>query len=106
MPSKPHERFIVGQGESGRMYVVHTHTPRFVAELFDEDDEHSVHFALHLPESGEVLANFVWIDRAEGVDLDALRQAVADFLAEGDFRAEREIAAARRAEEEEDDHDN
>lgn len=99
---EPHERFIVGQSESGRMYITHTQVPRFVAELFEDDDEENPaplsDLSLALPESGEVLGNFAWIDEPGGTDMHALRQAIAEFLEESDFRAEREVDAEMRRE--------
>jgi hypothetical protein len=91
-----HERFIVGQGESGRMYLVHTHAPRFVAELFEDEDAPASPLSLSLPESGEVLANFAWSDDPAGCDMHKLRADIADFLDESDFRADRDVDAARR----------
>lgn len=91
----PHERFIVGQGESGRLYVTHTRWPRFVGELFADDDaDLDDGLSLALPLSGEVLANFDWIDDPAECDLQSLRRDVEAFIEESDFRGEREIGGS------------
>jgi hypothetical protein len=104
-PTCDHERFISGQGESGRQYIIHTHPPRFVAELFADDESDWIAaggLSLSIPETGEVLANFAWIDDPSDHDAEIIRQRVADHLLELDARAEMEIEAQQRRDEDED----
>lgn len=92
-----HERFITGMSESRREYLVHTRTPRFVAEVFAEEDLDvfgGIMFPIEATE--EVVANIVWIDDPQGHDLDEMAQAIADFFDEVDFRSEQEIEDKRR----------
>lgn len=100
----PHERFVFGMGESGRQYVTHTRNPRFVAELFDEDDPPPVAgitMAMHT--SGEVAGNFAWIDAipTSANELLDLRNDLESALEENDFRADADVDAIFRAESEE-----
>lgn len=96
-PTDPHhERWILGQGESGRQYVIHTHSPRFIAELFVAGEEPLGGISLVLPDSGEIASNIAWIDPVpDETELIILRKMMADALEESDYRAELEIDAER-----------
>lgn len=94
------ERFIIGQGESGRLYLTHTREPRFVGELLDEED-HAIAeggVTMSLPASGELLARIMWIDDPAGCDLHRLRREIEDAIEEIDFRSERDVDAHLRTE--------
>jgi hypothetical protein len=55
---------IATDEECSRHFVIRTTEPRFVAELFGEDDEEGILAApLSFPlEDGRTLANFLWYD--------------------------------------------
>lgn len=96
----PHERFIMGQGESGRFYIIHTQRPRFVAELFEDDAFPVGDLSMSFDESGEVLSNFAWIDQppAPMQMLEQLRRDIEAFINESDFRADQDVKSHERAE--------
>lgn len=100
-PEPPHERFILGMGESGRQYVTHTQEPRFVCELFEEDEAIAAG-GVNLDLGGERAANFAWIDPPPGeAELREIMGAMRAAIEEADARGEIEIEAEERREEEE-----
>lgn len=58
----PHDRFLSAYGETGRLYLVHTQTPRFIAELFDCEDDIPIGGVSFCLADGESVCNISWID--------------------------------------------
>ena len=77
------DKWIFGDGLDGtRQYLIHTHTPTFVGELFAEDDPEGVLAGLSCElRSGESLANIVFYDEPPtGDDLEALLKEASDAV--------------------------
>ena len=65
-------------------YIVHTHSPRFIAEIVEDDELHPP-FEYQLI-TGETLCNFTWLDPPPE-DLTALLNEAENFLAEYDDKS-------------------
>lgn len=63
MERQPHEEWILGVSESGRLYLIHSEAPRFICEIFLAGDDRGVldSFSFGLADERS-LANFVFID--------------------------------------------
>lgn len=85
-PDPPHERFIWGRGiGEARQYIVHTQSPRFIAELVDADDPDALTGlnGITLATSwDEIICNIAWIDPPPlgEADLHALRRDLETWL--------------------------
>lgn len=73
--------------DGGRQFVIHTATPAFIAEIFEDDDPAGIldQISFHCP-SGQSLARFYWYDDAvtDEKEFIALCSRAAEFIAEYD----------------------
>lgn len=90
---KPLPIWIFGDGLDGtRRFLIRTDSPRFIAELFSEDDDAGVVADLSFALSdGRSLANFTWLDPPPEDYLPLLRQA-DDALKDYDDMVDLEMA--------------
>jgi hypothetical protein len=84
------DRFVMGFGEAGRMYLIHTHEPRFIAEIFDDEDESDDGEILIVRATGDVLGAFDFWGNGNIGDAIPMLEDIGSFLEESDFRGERE----------------
>ena len=81
---RDHDRWIIGESATAeRTYVIHTQEPRFIGEVFDEDDADGIlsscSFAMT---NGQSLANLIFIDDIPGNDeLTVLLSEASELLA-------------------------
>lgn len=88
---EPHDIWIVGEGleEPGRWYVVHTGTPRFIAEILDEE-EAGIGGVQWVLANGQIAQNLIFYDEPPiGSALDALLFRMSEVLDTYDDRVER-----------------
>ncbi len=90
----PRDEWILGDGASGREYLVHARAPRFIARVVETDDDGAA-AATEAPADvlsgvvysgdGFVLAEIVWIDTppSSPAALAALMDAAADAVEDG-----------------------
>lgn len=103
MTHEPHDVWIVGEGleEPGRWYAVHTGTPRFIAEICDED-EAGIGGIQWVLANGQIAQNIVFYDEPPtGEALDALIFRLGEVLETYDDRVEGRNQRARDDEEDE-----
>ena len=77
------DRFIYGHGGVNRTYVIHTHKPRFIAEIHGGEGSAMSGDKMILRGSNLVLT-VDWIDPSQGVDLKSLEVQVEAFLEQFD----------------------
>jgi hypothetical protein len=84
------DRFVIGCGETGRMYLIHTREPRFIAEIFDDEDESEDGELLIVRATGDILGAFDFWGNGKISDAIPMLEDIGSFLEESDFRGERE----------------
>ena len=86
------DAFIIGNGASGKEYVIHTRPPRFVATVYAPGDEalgvNDLSGITHECAGGETLCEMVWWDKPpEDAELAALMRRAEAALDEATLNA-------------------
>lgn len=88
MLSAPPEFLFCESSDGHRQFILHTTSPRFLGEIFDEDDADAVLDEVSIGlNNGQTLANIIWLDAHSKLSIE-LVQAKQTSADEKSFPAE------------------
>ena len=87
----PRDEWIIGEGQDGREYVVHSAPPRFIARVVMTDEKDGtpldseepadlVGGIVYAADPGTVLCEIDWIDEPQPSEITALMEAAAEAI--------------------------